>query len=365
MAKKPIVIVILSVSGSVAAPQTPPPQSTPTVIGSGTKNEAPKQIGPTILRPDPTHQTSTPQNVAVEKTPTRIPTAIKPADPATVKREDKPVVIEKPSVIPGGVSRKGLEVTKEDLARSFPGTREEILAEAKKILSTVIMEILTEVNCRQWGIKQQERYGELVEETLRLTSSKEIKDSSRHVSRLYALLQELAITFREPEPQGFAFWKKRKNPLEVFDSNRTEIEQLSHILRQQLPAISELQAKLEDSSTEFKKLLQQLDAESIAARYLADLLTTGNDSRQAFAQRLLDRSLSLSQTVAQIQQGIILRQTTTAEIGKLVSRIQEGVLVALPAWMEQVSVVQAKSALTETEMYTFQQGLDTIVAQLS
>jgi hypothetical protein len=286
---------------------------------------------------------------AGEKSPAASATVIKPTP--------HPVVIDKPSAIVG-VVRKGLEVTREELLKQFPGTDEEVVERARKQLAQVVIEVLDEGTCAQWGMAPQKEYGALVEESLQLSGDQAVQNCARHLARLLVLLTEVASAFQDNHAGGF--FRKRKNPWEKFQEIRPEIVQLAGLLSGLSPTVFDLKRKLDSLDVKYVGLIKKLDAESISARYLADKFSRSSGKENA-AQALLDRSLSLAQATAQVQQGRILRQSTVQEIGKLISRIQDGVLNKLPAWIEQVGVFQTKGALTDTDRYNCRQGIDDVI----
>lgn len=349
-------------------------EAKPTVIGGTKKSVAP--ICPTVIqgRPVPERPVDQQSGKVCESKPTVIvggkanekPKAhqvdIQPVSKATVIKPPPPkppIALEKPSAI-AGVARKGVEVTREALLSCFPGTDEAVVEKSIKLLRQTVVEIITESQGLQWGMKTQQRYGELVQESLSLSSHKSIQDSNRHLNRLLNLLQEISAEFQEKD--GW-FGKKKGNPWEKFQEVRPEILQLSSLLNQLLPELIRIQSSLGGIAREHSLLVIELDAEAISAKYLAEQLGTSS-KHQSVVNCLMSRSLSLVQTVAQMQQGTMTRQSTIQDIEKLVSRVQDGVLVKLPAWTEQIGAYQSKSAITETDAYTCRQQLADVVAYM-
>lgn len=345
-------------------------QSAPKIVADNIEPLRPSVMKPTIIevKTPPRAQT---EGVAAKISPTIIkggekscatmPAQEKPPvtqiPPTTIKSSPPkpPLVINKPSAITG-VARKGLEITKDELLRQFPGTADAVLEKAKKLLGEIVIEILSENNCLQYGIKKQQCYGELVEKSLKLSSHKSIQDSSRHIARLFTLLQEIALTFQEENGNGFAFWKKKDDPWEKFQIVYPEISQLTSLLNKQMPEIISIRAELNAISLEFLSLLTELDAACIATKFLSDQL-----KKESVAQCLLARSLSLAQTVVNIQQGMMTRESTIRDIDKLISRIQDSVLIRLPVWIEHISLFQSKATLTETDIYSCRQELQEVI----
>jgi hypothetical protein len=341
----------------------------PTVIGVGSTTnileQAPQGAKPTMIGggPAPSHPI-TPTRIGGEhlkaETPQGVkPTAISPTSlPSAPPPSDKPIVLSAPSAIPGTV-RRGIEVSIEELSKFFPGTPVETLKKAQEILKRTVLELLTDAQCALWGAETQKRFGDLTERSLQITSANVVQETSRHLSRLYAILQELGEAF-QGKGSGLMFWKK-ENPWEQFQEVSTEIRQLRQLLNQQLPAIIKSETETMSLSGEFEILSLDIDAEGLAGRYLAEKLLKDKDRA---SQTLMDRSLSLTETVAHIQQGTLLREQAANNIRQLVSRIQDGVLRALPAWIESITLTYQTANQTETDIYTLRQGLEGIIQKL-
>lgn len=320
----------------------------PTIIGK--KNETENGLlRPTVIKGAPPAPTSQ------RPKPTVMPSITKPSMQTNIP----PLSPSGPSIMPGTV-RQGVMVEISELAKRFPGIPETTLVQVKDVLKNTVAETLTTVQCGMWGTSAQRIYAGLVDSSLKLTQGKAVKDGSRHLSRLYELLQEIATSFSEESPQGFAFWKKRKGSNEVFTENQDELNQLRNTLEHLLPDIDIVRIGLEEVSTKLGELPSRIDAEALAGQYLADLFEKSDMQK---AQVLADQSMSLTKTIAHIQEGILLRNATIQEINALVVKIRETVLVTLPAWLEKASLVSSRHH-TETDIYTLREGIDDIIQNL-
>ncbi len=315
----------------------------PTVIGSPS---APSPHQPTVIGGG---------NARAYVPRGREPTIIPSSTPATAE-PTKAVIEVKPSVMPGTV-RKGLEVSVVELERDFPGTARKTLVQVARILKDIIVETLTTVSCSKWGVGVQEKYAGLVDQSLALTSASVVQDGMRHNSRLYTLLEEVALSFQDGGSPSLMFWKKRQNPWETLRGHRHELDQLREHLSQALPRLRTTQSSLKELSSRFVELESELDASSVAAHYVAKMLGPGDDR----AMHLTDQSMSLTKTIATIQEGRPLREMSITQIDALADRIQESILVTLPAWLERVSLVFHGPSVTDTDCYTLRQGLEEIM----
>lgn len=259
-----------------------------------------------------------------------------------------------------GTIRKGLEVTTHDLEIRFPGATPETIKRAMVVLKGTIVETLNGATCSQWGFHLQSEYTKLVDESLGLTSSASVRDGMRHAARLFVLLSEVATAFQGDGSKGMFNWKKTATPWEKLAEVRVELDQLRTYLGSILGELRTTQTRLEGISDELMDYTHELDAASIAAQFLADHLGA-SDAR---AQHLQGQSLTLAKMIAHITEGVLLRKSTIDEIDALADKIQESILVTLPAWIERIALTSQKTSVTDTERYTLRQGLEEILHKL-
>lgn len=340
----------------------------PTVIGQVVLSQP---IKPTVIAP----QELKPQEFArPERKPMvisigQVPQEVKNPESVTPKptiispppiQEPKPTpTVSKLSVVPG-IIRKGLEVPLQDLEKAFPGTPREMLNRVMQILKDTILETLRAVTCSQWGQEVQSQYQQLVNESLKITSTTEARDGIQHLRRLYTVLEELALTLQSQGSKGLKFWEKKQTPWEKFQGCEHELDSLRQHLRQILPTLRTQQSRIEEISTEAIKVSEEIDAYSIAASYIADTLGPAHE----LSDHLVTQAMSLSKATAQIQEGNILRAVHAREIDALADRIQDGVLVTLPGWIERFSLLAIHSSMSETDAYALRQSLEDLILKL-
>ncbi len=268
-----------------------------------------------------------------------------------------------PSVVPGTI-RRGVEVSLPELAQRFPAATPEALQHTQQLLQSTIVDTLSTAQAARWGDEAQQRYGALVDASLHITQSTTLQTSLRHIARLHALLQDMAEEWLAPAKTPLRFWKRSTGPAERLQASQGELAQLRQHLADALPALRTLQADLQGVCSEMAPLAVRLEALSLAAHYLADTLDSGADPR---AYALLQRASALAQTVLHIQGGLQLRQGSQHSLDGLIHRIQDTVLLALPAWMEQVALATQARQLTgmnDTERYALAQQLQGLLGRL-
>ena len=265
-----------------------------------------------------------------------------------------------PSVVPGTI-RRGVEVSLPELVQRFPAAMPEALQQAQRLLQATIVDTLSATQAARWGEEAQQRYGALVDASLQITQATTLQTSLRHVARLHALLQGIADEWLAPAKSPLLFWKTSAGPAALLQASQGELAQLRQHLAEALPALRSLQAELQGIGSELAPLAVRLEAQSLAAHYLADLLDSGADPR---AYALLQRASALAQTVLHIHGGLQLRQGSQHSLDGLVHRIQDTVLMALPAWTEKVALATQARQLNDTERYALAQQLQGLLGLL-
>jgi hypothetical protein len=265
-----------------------------------------------------------------------------------------------PSVVPGTI-RRGVEVSLPALAQRFPAAMPEALQQAQRLLQATIVDTLSASQAARWGEEAQQRYGVLVDASLQITQANTVQTSLRHVARLHALLQGIADEWVAPAKSPLLFWKSNAGPAAQLQASQGELAQLRQHLAEALPALRSLQAELQGIGSELAPLAVQLEALSLAAHYLADTLDSAADPR---AHALMQRASALAQTVLHIHGGLQLRQGSQHSLDGLIHRIQDTVLLALPAWMEKVALATQARQLNDTERYALAQQLQGLLGLL-
>lgn len=330
----------------------------PTVIGR-VPHQSPVAFKPTVIGTPVKPTTDLPKQDSVK--PAVKPTVISGSGPSTkqsIPIAPIPVVpkVTTPSVITGTI-RKGLEVTVEELKKRFPGESVLLLEKVVAILAGTVVETLTVVQCNALGQAVQREYSDLVGQSLTLVQDAVFQDSPRHLGRLYSLLEEIAQGF---QPQK-RFWQKSKTPFEELAEHKTELDQLRQILDSALPHLDRVRLGLEEVSAKMRLLASRVEAESLAAQYLADILEQKMETQKA--QAAIMQSMNLTKVIANINDGIVLRAGSIQQLESLSSKIRDTVLSTLPSWIEKVSLV-SKRPQTETDLYDLRRGIGDIVSSL-
>jgi stress response protein SCP2 len=277
-----------------------------------------------------------------------------------VPEQPKPTPVEAPKtasqpvVTPPSPRKETIELN--SMAAKFPGIPRETLREARNVIYNTDVSKLTTIKCASFGEAEQLEYSKLVDDSYLLTSDKHIKESVHHLARLNELLTELAGTFEKKKH----FWESGEKPWEKLGKVRPEIDQLKDLLRQALPHLNTINERLSGLNEKSTKVAHVIDIMSVAGQYLSEQL--GNDQNRSSA--LLSRSMSLTQTAAQMIEGTILRKSSIETVETLVSRIRDTILVMLPSWMDSVAYFALQASVTETDLYRARNGITDILQKL-
>jgi hypothetical protein len=264
---------------------------------------------------------------AINAQPTVIPNG-KGIAPST------PVSNPKPFVVPGTI-RTGIAVDANQLAKLFPAAT--------------------------WGMKDQKEYSRLVDESLQVSTSSTLQNSLHHMDRLQTILKSLADAMLDTPKKGFKFWKNEKSSAELLEHSLDELTQLRQQLGAHLPELKVMQSDMQSIGANLMTLSARLSAQSTAAHYVADQL----DPREMRTQALTQQSIAMHQLTVHIQSGMVLRQSTLHSIATLVQKIQDTVLIALPSWIEKISLVAQAKVMNDTEQYSMGKELQTLINKLT
>lgn len=291
------------------------------------------------------------------------PTVIPQGEPRAQGKQVETPKVENPSVIPGTV-RKPLSISFADLTNFFPGALNEILVKAERVIEGVIVETLRAQQCAQWGFATQQRYGTVVNRVTEVADHPKVRESERHLASLYTLLEKVSNAFSGQTSRGWGiFGKDEEDPGQVFDGVKQELAQLQQLLTVLLPELLEVGSLFDAIDAESKALEEDLEAQALAAEYIAHILGREKPGSQN-ENLLLERKASLLLTKAELQRSAVLRVTVAESIQKLALRVQDGVMRTLPTWVESVSHWRRNKVQTATDTFMLRQGLEQLLNQL-
>ena len=256
------------------------------------------------------------------------PTGPSPA-PAPVVVPVEPV---KASALPG-TQRKPLEVTFGQLTSRFPGTDPRLLERAQAVLAGVSPQSMSNVAWLSFAVPAQESLMALVKERLALMNSSSASSVAKHLARLQSLLQDVL----DAMDGGFL----KKPAAKVWESVVGEVRQLEGLLSAGGPALGLTLGAMGELMGKNQEAGEVLQANALAAEYLMDILEGD------VGQLLLSRLTSLTTSQALVLEQLQSLTLETTKVQELLTLVQDGVLLQLPAVYSQLAGLSTKPSDTE------------------
>jgi hypothetical protein len=308
------------------------------------------QRRPTAL-PPPAGPSAPPAPAGAPRAPTRLPSSeAKVAAPASSAAG--PTRLQ-------GEARRGLEVPIAQIQRRFSGIDIAVAEAVEALLRDTPWQTLTLTQATQWGQADQQRYGELVEQALRLSQDPLRLAAQQHLQRLHEVLADVAEAIAEQlQPGLLSRW--RAGPWELLARHRAEIDQLRTALGNASHGLVTQRESLLQQHREMQALARRLQAQGLAGTWLAEVRAGGEDAR--VPQALLRRAGELTTLQAHVAQAQMLRERADNDLEELCGAVQHGVLVLLPAWLEKA--LHAGAASTPTATRELGRTLQDLLARL-
>lgn len=261
-----------------------------------------------------------------------------------VRRKPAPPPLPKargPTVLPG-VERRRISVTLSDLQKLSPTTTQEALERALRLLEVVVVERLTDRKAILWGHDLQQGYSGLVTETLALSQDTMLARVTGYLNRTMDILSLIDLPgICNIEGVGGIVLLFRRGGAKIdtpeeFESARAELEQLLSLMGTGLEEMLKLKEKLESHSSRIDEFSVEVEASAVAALFLSTYL---QHSQPSLSQRFLERSMSLTATLAQIRGFSSVRSVQIEQPLSLIGVIQNVALVMLPGWIGSVAAL--------------------------
>jgi hypothetical protein len=293
--------------------------------------------------------------------PTAIPGATAPTikaapQPAALKPTALPYQAPTPAVVPAehvtasvvpGIQRKPLDVSAETLTRRFPGTPKAKLVEVHAVLAGVFPQTMDMAAWLRFGVHEQEQVSTLVKERLALLESAETRAVTQHLSRLHTLLHEVLDAM-----EGGLL---RRSVAKVWESVVGEVRQLEALLSRAGGSLVTLIGELDKLIHKNRTAGEALLAHALAADYLFDVVAP--EIGQLMTARQTAMTTSQALTLEQIQTLALDKES----VKELMTLVQDGVLLQLPAVYSQLAGLSAVSKPSDTQRFVAAEKLTEIV----
>jgi dihydroxyacetone kinase DhaKLM complex PTS-EIIA-like component DhaM len=313
------------------------------------------------------------------KTPLR-PTVVVPPDrtskpgnrkarsPETGQRAAAPVTT--PTAIVG-VEPARIDVTVERLRKLSPGVRQGVVEGAMRLVAGVVPAKLTDRKAIMWGHELQQTYGTLVADTLTLSQAPLFRKVESYLTRMMDILQSVDIMAACGHDEGgvgslFKGVNSRIDRPSELKAACGELDQLVRLMNGTLKELLAIKEKLESFRIAMDNIAVDVEGAALAALYLSEHARAGNPT---LAQRLVDRSISLTQTLSQIRAGSSVRDIQIEHPIRMVGAIQNVALVAMPDLLTSVAAVTSlagrASGISRTAAGELKYKIDAIIGQLA
>jgi hypothetical protein len=328
--------------------EKPPPPSEPP--------QEPRVTGPTILRP-PAGDEPAPAGSAARRPRRLRPTVVA----ATDAQRSPPVRVAAPTAITGA-ERKRIPVRLDDLRSLSPGTKADVLARALRLLQGYVAEDATDGTVVLWGHRLQQDYADLVSETLARSQADVLTRVTVHLNRMMELLGSIdlmAVAGAADDRVGLEKYlgrlSKRIDTREELRTARVEIDQLVKLIGAAMDELLDLKAEVDRSSGRIDEIGDEVEASALAAQFLSTYLQRTDEG---LSRRLLERSMSLTQTALQIRGSASMRESQIEQPLRLIAAIQNVALVMVPGFLGSIASLTAlrgrKPTPTEADEMAFQ-----------
>lgn len=277
----------------------------------------------------------------------------------------------KPTAIPG-VERKRIAVDLADLRKLSPRASPVVLERAMRFVETFTVSRAGDRQAVLWGHRLQQDYSDLVSRTLELSQAEVLKRVNGYINRMVDILAaiDLEAVSGVATPAGFLgqYFRTANRKIdtpEELERARYELDQLVRLMSAALEDLLALKDTLERHAAEIDKVGDEVEGAAIAAEFLATHL---GDGQPALSQRFTERSMSLTQTVAQIRGGASMGELQIEQPLRLIGAIQNVALVTVPGWLGSIAALAAmlegRRKPTPTETGELSNQLRNILQQL-
>ena len=261
--------------------------------------------------------------------------------PSSSSRKDAPALVQVRPALAGptvmaGVRRERISVTKGDLRALSPGASAATCAAAKRLLETVVARRMNERKVVLWGHELQKAYGDEVTATLALAQEPLVEQARSHVTRMMEIMRamDLMAVCGHDSPGMLGRIRKSMNgKIDTPDELADALDELRLLLDRINAAIDPLLGhadKLRQHASNMTRVEAEVEAAALAAHFLSNYFA---HPAPALAQRFTERAMSLTATLAQVQQSDAVRRVQIEQPLQLIGAIQNVALVTLPGFI--------------------------------
>lgn len=312
-------------------------------------DETGSRLRPTIVSPPERKAAAVPPS-RVKETASSVPTVMRPT-----------------AII--GSERQRLDIDADQLRVFSPQAARPVIDRALSLLSSFVTEKASERRAILWGQDIQKSYTDAVGHALALSQSQILAKSQGYIARMLEILGSFDLMTSRDNGGMLSGLARRLNgkvdTLEELSAARGELERLTGLMGAALDELLTLRAAIEQNVGAHDVIAVDAEAAALAALFLSDHLRA---IRPAIADRFMERSLSLTQTLAQIRSNSPLRSLQVDHPIRLIAAIQNVSLVLMPDFLANLAAIHSlsmqKGMLTPTEAGELNYKLRDIIHQL-
>lgn len=282
----------------------------------------------------------------------------------------QPPVVRQPTAMPGA-ARTRIEVAVRDLQALSPGAEAGVYLQAQALVGSFIVAKSAQRKAILWGHDLQKSHGELVTEMLALARSPVLRQVEGYLARMMDILGSIDLKAvcgqggRSVVSRLFQGVNKRIDTPGELAKAQTELEQLLALMGGALDPLLDLKDRLLRLSASMEGTATQVEAAAIGALFLSERLRQDD---AALAQCFAERSMSLTQTLAQMRQAGSTRALQIEQPIRLIGAIQNVALVVMPAFIGSIASITSLGAsqttVSQTEAGELAYRLRDIISQL-
>ena len=291
------------------------------------------------------------------------PTVMKPpaARERAAKKEKRALTVREPAAASGptiiaGMRRKRIETTPSSIQALSPGTSAVTCKAAARLIEAFPAGKANDRRAVLWGHELQKSYGEWITKALAVAQEPLIEQARTHVARMMEILGAIdlmAVYGYDKSGILGTLTRSMNSSIDTPDELERALAELRLLLDRLGTAIERLMGladRVREHATAIQKLEADMQAAALAAIFFSNHFA-GED--RALSQRFTDRAMSLTASVAQLQQGDTVRRVQIEQPLQLIGTIQNVALVALPGFIANLTAL-----LTATHKASFTEASD-------
>lgn len=247
-------------------------------------------------------------------------------------------------------------MTVRDLQALSPGAAAGVYEQALALVGAFVVDKASQRKAVMWGHDLQKSHGDRVTEMLALARSPVLIRVEGHLARMMDILGSIDLMAvcrhggTSVVRRLFQGINRRIDTPGELASAQAELEQLLALMNALLDPLLDLKDRLLRLSGSMGRAAEQVEASALGALFLSERLRQDD---AALAQRFAERSMALTQTLAQMRQASSTRDLQIEQPVRLIGAIQNVALVMMPAFIGSIASIAALGArntsLTPTE----------------